>query len=41
MSSWKDWVQTPSGLIKWRVAQALFVRESREVGVESKITNRS
>jgi hypothetical protein len=41
MLSWRAWVQRPSNLIKWREAQALLLRESREVGVEGNIDNQS
>ncbi len=41
MSNWQDWFQRPSGLIKCREAQALLLRESREVGVEANMDNLS
>ncbi len=39
MPSQEAWVQRPSGLIKCREAQALLLRESREVGVEANMDN--
>jgi hypothetical protein len=39
MPSWMAWIQRPSGLVKWREAQILLLKESRENGLEGNIDN--